>query len=110
MYEASDQYLIGFYRVWKEVEVLSKRKKTTADTSKPKPPKDEQAAKLKELLNPDIVNQLKEKADNWRAEEAKLKEEARIKAEEARKAEQKRLESDFGHLLANSSLDWKKYK
>jgi hypothetical protein len=65
---------------------------------------------LKDLLRADTLAQLKEKANTLKAEEDKRKEEQRRQAEEARKAEQKRLDNDFGHLLENSKLDWRKYK
>jgi hypothetical protein len=67
-------------------------------------------ATLKDLLNPETVNKLKVQADAMKAEEAKRKEEERKRAEEARIAEQKRLDNDFGHLLEQSGLDWRKYK
>lgn len=67
-------------------------------------------ATLKDLLNPETVNKLKAQADEMKAAEAKRKEEERKRAEEGRKAEQKRLDNDFGHLLEQSGLDWRKYK
>ncbi|GIP36470.1 hypothetical protein J2TS4_56800 [Paenibacillus sp. J2TS4] len=65
---------------------------------------------LKELLSSDIINRLKEQADDWKAEEEKQKQEKRKQAEEARKAERKKLENNFEYLLDNSDMDWKKYK
>ncbi|UQZ87678.1 hypothetical protein SK3146_06980 [Paenibacillus konkukensis] len=67
-------------------------------------------ATLKDLLNPDVLNQLKSQADQMRAAEAEQREKNRKQAEEARKTEQKRLEKDFGYLLEQSSMDWRKYK
>ncbi|ULL19855.1 DUF3886 domain-containing protein [Paenibacillus sp. H1-7] len=67
-------------------------------------------ATLKDLLNPSIVEQLKSQADQMKAEEAEKRENARKEAEAARKAEQKRLEGDFGYLLEQSGMDWRKYK
>jgi hypothetical protein len=67
-------------------------------------------ATLKELLHPDVVKKLAAQADAIKAEAARRKEEERRRAEEARAAERKRLENDFGHLLKNSNLDWKKFK
>jgi hypothetical protein len=72
--------------------------------------KEQKPATLQDLLNPDTLTKLKAQADTMRAAEAKRKEEQRAAAEAARKAEQKRLDNDFGHLLKNSDLDWKKYK
>lgn len=69
---------------------------------------------LKDLLRPGILDKLKERSASMIAEEDKLREAARQEAEETRKAEQKALEyvweNDFGQLLENSKLDWKKYK
>lgn len=67
-------------------------------------------ATLKDLLNPAIVEKLKSQADQMKAEEAEKRETIRKQAEEARKAEQKRLEGDFGYLLEQSGMDWRKYK
>lgn len=70
----------------------------------------EQNMTLKDLLKPDILDQLKsqkeklKKAEEW--QQTKLKQ----KEQEMRRAEQKRLENDFEYLLENSDLDWKKYK
>lgn len=74
------------------------------------PAASDKPATLKDLLNPETVNKLKAQADEMKAEEAKRKEDERKRAEEARKAEQKRLDNDFGHLLEQSGLDWRKYK
>ncbi|ANS77274.1 hypothetical protein AWM70_15675 [Paenibacillus yonginensis] len=71
---------------------------------------DNQAATLKDLLNPAVVSKLKEQAAEMKREEETRKEEERKRAEEARKQEQKRLESSFEYLLNNSSQDWKKFK
>jgi hypothetical protein len=88
-------------------EMAKNRKQQSAATNSPAHDK---PATLKDLLNPDTVNRLKEQAEAMREKEAKRREEERKKAEEARKSEQKRLESNFEHLLNNSNLDWKKYK
>jgi hypothetical protein len=74
------------------------------------PASEDKPATLKDLLNPDILNKLKAQADEMKAEEARQKEEIVKQAAESRKAEQKRLDNDFGHLLENSSLDWRKHK
>ncbi|WP_138494788.1 YqkE family protein [Paenibacillus pinistramenti] len=68
------------------------------------------AATLKDLLNPDVVNKLKEQAAEMKRDEENRREQERMKAEEARRQEQKRLESSFEYLLDNSSQDWKKFK
>ncbi|MEC0246844.1 YqkE family protein [Paenibacillus chitinolyticus] len=73
-----------------------------ADSDKP--------ATLKDLLNPQVIEKLKAQSDQMKADEAKRREEDQRKAAEARKAEQKRLDNNFEHLLANSEMDWRKYK
>ncbi|MEI7027423.1 YqkE family protein [Paenibacillus sp. y28] len=67
-------------------------------------------ATLKDLLHADVLGKLKAQADEWKAEEQRVKEEKRAKEEAARKAEQKRLDNNFEHLLNNSKMDWKKFK
>lgn len=86
---------------------MVKRRKQAAS---PSPAVSDKPATLKDLLNPAIVEQLKSQADQMKAEEAEKREKTRKQAEEARKAEQKRLESDFGYLLDNSGMDWRKHK
>jgi hypothetical protein len=86
---------------------MTKKKRPIAA---PKTTTEDKPTTLKDLLSPQILSKLKEQADEMKAEEARAQEEKRKQAEDARKAEQKRLEGDFGHLLENSSLDWKKYK
>lgn len=65
---------------------------------------------LKDLLSADTLQKLKERAESIKAEERELAEAKRAAEEAARKAEEKRLAGDFGHLLDNSSLDWKSFK
>lgn len=67
-------------------------------------------ATLKDLLNPAVVEKLKAASDEMKAAETQRREETRKREDEARKAEQKRLDNDFGHLLENSKMDWRKYK
>jgi len=73
-------------------------------------PGTDQGATLKDLLRPDLVEQLKAHSNELKAAETARKEEERQQAEAARKAEQKRLENDFEYLLNNSSQDWSKHK
>ncbi|GGG13223.1 hypothetical protein GCM10010916_32680 [Paenibacillus abyssi] len=73
-------------------------------------PNQDKPATLKDLLNPEILNKLKEQSEQLKTDEAKRKEEERKQAEHARKAEEKRLEQDFSHLLENSKMDWRKFK
>lgn len=67
-------------------------------------------ATLKDLLNPEVLEQLQAQANKANAEQDRRQAEERAQALAARKAEQKRLENDFEYLLNNSSLDWKKHK
>lgn len=75
-----------------------------------KPEASDKPATLKDLLNPEVVSKLKSQADEMKAKEAEQREKNRQEAEAARKAEKKRLENDFGYLLENSGMDWRKYK
>ncbi|PZE22222.1 YqkE family protein [Paenibacillus xerothermodurans] len=75
-----------------------------------KPAAQEKAATLKDLLNPDVLNKLKEQSEQLKTEEQGRREAQRAHAEAARKAEQKRLDNDFEYLLNNSNVDWRKYK
>jgi len=72
--------------------------------------REDQPATLKDLLRPDLIEQLKAHASELKAAEQAQKEAERQRAEEARKAEQKRLDNNFEHLLNNSSMDWRKHK
>ncbi|MCQ6561157.1 YqkE family protein [Paenibacillus mendelii] len=76
----------------------------SAERSEDKP------ATLKDLLRPELVEKLKAASDELKSAEETRKEAERKRAEDARLAEQKRLENDFGHLLENSKLDWRKHK
>ncbi|AWB46026.1 DUF3886 domain-containing protein [Paenibacillus sp. CAA11] len=67
-------------------------------------------ATLKDMLNPEVLEKLKQQAAGLKQEELRKQEEKHKAEEEARKAEQKRLENDFEHLLNNSTQDWKKFK
>ena len=85
---------------------MAKKKKTVIS----KPAAQDKPATLKDLLDPSVVLKLKSQADGMKAEEANRKEEERKQKEDARKAEEKRLDNDFGHLLENSGMDWRKFK
>jgi len=84
--------------------------KNKRGNSASRPAESEHGAALKELLHPDILNRLKAKAEELKAEEQLQREQRRKQAEERRRAEQKRLENDFEYLLKNSSMDWRNYK
>jgi len=89
--------------------------KTKKRTNGPRPAEpgnvpDDKPMTLKDMLGADTIAKLKRQADDLKQEEANRKETLRKEAEAAREAERKRREQDFGFLLENSSLDWKKYK
>jgi hypothetical protein len=70
--------------------------------------KDEGAVTLGDLLNQDLVKQLKE-----RQNELKAAEEKKVQEEEERKREERRLKEknkSFEELLNESSTDWRNYK
>lgn len=91
-----------------EIEVIKVAKKRTNPA--PAAAKEEKPATLKDLIRPDVLEQLKAKANELTTAEEKRKEEAFKQAEEARKAEQKRLDNDFEYLLNNSKMDWRTNK
>ncbi|MBB6672748.1 YqkE family protein [Cohnella nanjingensis] len=85
------------------------KRKTNPRTPTPAA-KDDKPATLKDLLDGDTLSKLKARADALKVDAQKEAEARRAQEEAARKAEQKRLENDFGHLLDNSGMDWRKYK
>ncbi|MDE3839481.1 DUF3886 domain-containing protein [Bacillus methanolicus] len=73
-----------------------------------KPKKDESTVTLGDMLNQDLMKQLKEKQKELKAEE-----ERRQKEEEQRKREERRLREknkSFEELLSESNLNWKDFK
>lgn len=75
---------------------------------KPKAKKDEGAITLGDMLNQDLMKQLKD-----RQSELKVAEEKKIQEEEARKREEKRLKEknkSFEELLNETKTDWRKFK
>ncbi|UQD52630.1 DUF3886 domain-containing protein [Bacillus methanolicus] len=73
-----------------------------------KPKKDESIVTLGEMLNQDLMKQLKEKQRELKAEE-----ERRQKEEEQRKREERRQREknkSFEELLSESNLNWKDFK
>ncbi|WP_379132623.1 YqkE family protein [Paenibacillus sp. sgz500958] len=86
---------------------MAKKKKTPAP---PRTPAADSPATLKDMLSSEVLGKLKAQTDAWKAEENERKEAVRKAAEEQRQAEQKRLDNDFGHLLKNSSQDWRNFK
>lgn len=67
-------------------------------------------ATLRDMLNPEVLDKLKQQAASLKQEEAERQEASRKQVEEERRAERKRLENDFEYLLNNTKQDWKKFK
>ncbi|MBL4954058.1 YqkE family protein [Neobacillus sp. OS1-32] len=75
---------------------------------KPTPKKDDSALTLKDMINPDLLKQLKNQQEQLKAEEEKRQE-----LEEHRKREERRLKEknkSFEELLNESSMNWKEFK
>ncbi|MCR8641799.1 YqkE family protein [Paenibacillus sp. N1-5-1-14] len=85
-------------------------KKQRHQATSTKPAAQDQPSTLKDMLRSDVLEKLQAASKGLKDAEDQRKAEVREKAEVERKAEQKRLDNDFGHLLENSKLDWKKYK
>lgn len=76
--------------------------------SKSKPKKDEAAVTLGDMLNIDLVNQLKTKQKELKEEEERKQEaEARRQKEERRLKEKNK---SFEELLKESSMNWQDFK
>lgn len=83
--------------------ILMKKKRQTAQVKK-----DDKPMTLGDLLNQDIMEQLKGKKQELKAVEDKQREE-----EELRKREERRLREknkSFEELLGESELNWKEFK
>jgi hypothetical protein len=83
-------------------------KKHSKHKNQPKPKKDEAALTLKDIINPDLMKQLKEQQDQLKAAEEKLKQQ-----EEQRKREERRLKEknkSFEELLNESGMNWREFK
>jgi hypothetical protein len=82
--------------------------KKSKQKSQSKPKKDDAAVTLKDIINPDLIKQLKEQQDRLKAEENRQKEE-----EEQKKREERRLKDknkSFEELLNESGMNWEKFK
>jgi hypothetical protein len=75
---------------------------------KPKAKNEDTAVTLRDMINQDLLKQLKDKQLELKASEERRKEE-----EEQRKREERRLKEknkSFEELLNDSSMNWKEYK
>jgi hypothetical protein len=82
-----------------------KKKSKQKNQSKPKK---EEAVTLKDMINPELIKQLKEQQ-----EELKAAEERKRAEEEERKREERRLKEknkSFEELLNESGMNWKEFK
>jgi hypothetical protein len=76
--------------------------------AKQKPKKDEAAVTLGDMLNIDLVNQLKNKQKELKAEEERKQEAEEQRQKEERKRREKN--KSFEELLNESSMSWKEFK
>lgn len=86
--------------------MMKKQHPKSKSSSKPK--KDEAAVTLGDMLGSDLVNQLKNKQQELKAEEDRKKE-----VEEQRQKEERRLKEknkSFEELLNETSMNWKNFK
>jgi hypothetical protein len=87
-------------------EFRMKKKSKQKNQSKPK--KEDSAVTLKDMINPELLKQLKNQQ-----EELKAVEERKREAEEQRKREERRLKEknkSFEDLLNESGMNWKEFK
>lgn len=84
------------------------KKKRNMHTPRPEP--SDKPATLKDMLNPQVLEQLKATTEALKASESERLEKERQQQEAERKAEQKRRDNDFEYLLEHSEMDWRKYK
>lgn len=83
-------------------------KKKTKQKMQTKPQKDDRPVTLADMINPDLMKQLKNQQEQLKAEEVQKKE-----AEEQKKREERRLKEknkSFEDLLNESGMNWKEFK
>jgi hypothetical protein len=83
-------------------------KKKSKQKIQSKPKKEDSAVTLKDMINPDLLKQLKNQQEELKAVEERKKEE-----EEQRKREERRLKEknkSFEDLLNESGMNWKEFK
>ncbi len=83
-------------------------KKQKRQTNQSKPKKEDTAVTLKDLINPDLMKQLKEQQDQLKAEEDRIKAEEEQKKREERRLKEKN--KSFEELLNESGMNWKEFK
>jgi hypothetical protein len=83
-------------------------KKKSKQKNQSKPKNEEAAVTLKDMINPELIKQLKEQQDQLKAaEERKREEEVQRKREERRLKEKNK---SFEELLNESGMNWKEFK
>ncbi|HEY2419930.1 MAG TPA: YqkE family protein [Neobacillus sp.] len=83
-------------------------KKKSKQKNQSKPKKDDAAVTLKDMINPDLIKQLKMQQEQLKAEEDREKDE-----DEQRKREERRLKEknkSFEELFNESGMNWKEFK
>ncbi|MCL6573267.1 MAG: YqkE family protein [Bacillus sp. (in: Bacteria)] len=87
-------------------------KKQSKQKNQSKPKKDDAALTLADMINPDLLKQLKEQQTELKAE-YKAAEDRSKEEEDQRKREERRLKEknkSFEELLNDSGMDWKEFK
>jgi hypothetical protein len=83
-------------------------KKQSKQKNQLKPKKDDSAVTLKDLIDPNLMKQLKEQQEQLKAEEERRKEEEEQRKREERRAKEKN--KSFEELLNDSGMNWKEFK
>ncbi|MGJ7921257.1 YqkE family protein [Neobacillus sp. LXY-4] len=83
-------------------------KKQHSKKQNQKPKKDEAAVTLGDMLNGDLVNKLKNKQQELKAEEERKKEAEELRLKEERRLKEKN--KSFEEMLNESSMSWKDFK
>jgi hypothetical protein len=83
-------------------------KKQSKQKNQSKPKKDDSAVTLKDLMNPELIKQLKEQQNQLKDEENRRKEEEEQKKREERRLKEKN--KSFEDLLNESGMNWKEFK
>jgi len=83
-----------------------KKKSNPKNQSKSK--KDDAAVTLKDMINPDLIKQLKEQQEQLKAAETRQKEEEEERKRKERKLKEKN--KSFEELLNESGMNWKEFK
>ena len=83
-------------------------KKKSNPKNQAKSKKDDAAVTLKDMINPDLIKQLKEQQEQLKAAETRQKEEEEERKRKERKLKEKN--KSFEELLNESGMNWKEFK